>query len=164
MAIKNLCLFHFSVNIVQVTATASLSKTAYERGHGGGVELLAALQQPEELPADGVNAVEDGQLVGYCTVLYCTVLYCTVLYCTCRGWAPPRGGAALAAPAPPPPGLWCSARPSCSLAHGRLIAMGFNAISFYIYLCLVGTFNKEKALVVVVGAISGPCGRHLSFL
>ena len=39
---------------------ASLSKTAYERGHGGGVELLAALQQPEELPAHGVHAVEDG--------------------------------------------------------------------------------------------------------
>ena len=104
----------------------------------------------------------------YCTALYCTVLYCTVLHCTCRGWAPPRGGAALAAPAPPPPGLWCSSQPSCSLAHGRLIATSFYAISFYIYLCLVGTFNKEKALVVVVvGAFSEPCEtsrRHLSFL
>ena len=84
----------------------------------------------------------------YCTVLYCAALYCAVLYCTCRGWAPPRGGAALAAPAPPPPGLWCCAQPSCSLAHGRLIAMSFYAISFYFYLCPVGTFNEEKALVV----------------
>ena len=34
--------------------------------------------------------------------------------------------------------------------------MSFYAISFYIYLCLVGTFNKEKALVVVVGPSLGP--------
>ena len=53
-------LFTFQLILLQVTATASLSKTAYERGHGGGVELLAALQQPEELPAHGVHAVEDG--------------------------------------------------------------------------------------------------------
>ena len=53
-------LFTFQLILLQVTATAPLSKTAYERGHGGGVELLAALQQPEELPAHGVHAVEDG--------------------------------------------------------------------------------------------------------
>ena len=75
----------FTFQLILLRITAPLSKTAYERGHGGGVELLAALQQPEELPADSVHAVEDGQLVVYCTVLCCTVLYCTVLYCTAPG-------------------------------------------------------------------------------